>query len=56
MKVEYFKELDCVVPVKNGAVAIHYLNGELNVTVDGEDGVEYEACNDTSSSEYWKRV
>lgn len=55
-KVEYFKELDCVVPVKNGAVAIHYLNGELNVTVDGEDGVEYEACNDTSSSEYWKRV
>ena len=28
---EFFQELDCVVPVKNGSVHIVYRNGELQV-------------------------
>lgn len=37
--LEYFKELDCLVPVKNGAVRIKYKDGRLEVETDRDGGV-----------------
>lgn len=40
-KTDYFTELDCVVPVKDGKVIMKYQDGELNISIKGNDHVEY---------------
>ena len=39
---EYFKELECVVPVKDGKVFISYQNSHLEIHVDGNENAEYK--------------
>jgi len=38
-KLEFFKSLDCVIPVKNGSVMIKYDGEHLQVTSDREGGI-----------------